>query len=116
MSLRDVKEYYMRMTSDYLELKNTIDRLEAEVTEDTAPIVLENIHRLKENAEKVQENYNRLNYIMYLFDMPNRKSKKARWVNQNKKRLKEIPEKDRMAFVTKENQANIDGLKKYIKC
>ena len=116
MSLKDVKEYYMRMTSDYLDLKETLDRLESEVTEDTAPIVLENIQRLKENAEKVQENYNRLNYIMYLFDLPNRKEKKARWVNQNKKRLKEIPEKDRMAFVQGENKTNIDELKKYIKC
>ena len=53
---------------------------------------------------------------MYLFDMPNKKEKKARWVNQNNKRLKEIPEKDRMKFVHGENQANIDEIKKYIKC
>lgn len=114
MSIEHVKDYYMRMTSDYLELKETIDRLEAEVTEDTAPIVLENIHRLKENANKVQENYNRIKYIMYLLDKPKNKKKQARWEKQNKRKLESIPEKDRLKYIHEDNKNNIDLIRSFM--
>ena len=116
MSIKHVRDYYLRVTADYVELKNTLDQLESEVNEETSKEALANIESIRQSAQKVQENYNRLNYIMYLLDMPQKGSKKSRWENQNKKRLDSIPEKDRMKYVQKENKMNLDEIKKYIKC
>lgn len=116
MSIKDVREYHLKMTADYIDLKETIDKLESEITEETSKDALNNISLLKEQVEKVQENYNRINYIMYLFDKPTRKSKRKKWEKQNQKRLNSIPEKDRLEFISKENKNNLDGLKKYVKC
>ena len=116
MSIKDVREYHLKMTSDYVDLKETINKLESEITEETSKEALNNISLLKEQAEKVQENYNRINYIMYLFDKPTRKSKHKKWEKQNENRLKIIPIKDRLDGISEENKNNLDGLKKYVKC
>lgn len=116
MSIKDVRDYHLRMTSDFVELKETIKQLESEITPDMSTEALQNIESLKKRAERIQENYNRINYIIYLLDMPTRKSKKARWENQEKKRLGRIPESDRLTGVHKENKSNLEELKKYMKC
>lgn len=116
MSVKDVREYYMKMTADYMELKETLSILESEVTPETSELALKNIDAIKQRVAKLQENYNRINYIMFLLDMPQRKNKKVKWVNQEKKRLDAIPEKDRLEFIQKENKEIVDGLKSYIKC
>ena len=116
MSVKDVKDYYMKMTADYIEMKDTIDRMESEVTEETAKVVLENIKQLKATAEKVEENYRRISYIMFLLDMPNRKKKRDRYKNQNKKLLNKIPNKDTLEGIQEENNKNLNELKTYIDC
>lgn len=116
MSIKDVRDYHTRMTADYIELKETLEKLESEITEETSKEALNNISQLKKQAEHVQENYNRINYIMYLFDKPTRKSKHKKWENQNKKKLSKIPNKDRLSGVSDENKNNLSELKKYISC
>ena len=75
MSIKEVRDYHLRMTSDYLSLKETLDKLESEITPETSTAALANIEQIKKQVARVQENYNRINYIMYLLDMPKRKSK-----------------------------------------
>ena len=116
MSIKEVRDYHLRMTSDYIELKKTLEQLESEVTPETSKVALDNIENIKKQVARVQENYNRINYIIYLLDMPKRKEKHAKWTKQNQKKLEEIPEKDREMLILKENKAVIDDLNNYIKC
>ena len=116
MSIKDVRDYHLRMTADYMELKETIKQLESEITNEMSSEALKNIEILKKRAESVQENYNRINYIIYLLDMPTKKKKQKRWTNQEKRRLESIPTSDRLEAVQEENKSNLDELKKYMKC
>ena len=116
MSIKDVRDYHLKMTSDYMELKTTLDTLQSEIDEESSAEALKNISELKALANKVQENYNRINYIIYLLDKPTRKNKHTKWENQNKKRLNDIPNKDRLDAISKENKQSLDGLKKYVPC
>ena len=116
MSVKEVKEYYMRMTSDYVALKETLQKLESEINEDTTQVVLDNIQQIKKQYTLVEENYNRLSYVMYLLNMPKRNKKKKKWAIQNKNSLNKIPEKDRLEAVHQENKDVISNLKQYISC
>ena len=116
MSIKEVRDYHLRMTSDYLSLKETLDKLESEITPEASTAALANIEQIKKQVARVQENYNRINYIMYLLDMPKRKSKQHSWEKQHKKVFSSIPEKDREEGVSKENKEVISHLNKYIDC
>lgn len=116
MSVKEVKEYYMRMTSDYVGLKDTIKKLESEANENTPQAVLDNIQQIKKQYARVEENYNRLSYVMYLLNMPKRNKKKKRWNKQNQNLLNTIPRKDRADAIHQENKEIIDDLNTYIDC
>ena len=82
MAVKDVRNYYYTMLSQYLEEKQNLADFEEAlkegfITEDQMQEALETVTRL-------EENYHRLVYIMYLIDMPNRGSKKAGYVKQYK--------------------------------
>lgn len=114
MSLKDVKDYHMKMTSDYMQMKKTIDQLESEISPEKSTEALANLNRIKESAKAVEVNYNRINYIMYLLNMPTRKKKQLKYENQHKKQLNNISEKDRLEGIQKENKENISTLKQYL--
>jgi len=116
MSIKDVRDYHLRMTSDYLSLKETLDKLQSEITPETSKEALANIERIKQQVERVQENYNRVNYIIYLLDKPKRKRKQHAWEKQHKKALNAIPKKDKLEGIEKENKEIINDLNKYIDC
>ena len=77
MALIDVKQYYYKMLNQYLEMKNDLADFEqavrdGHITEDQLAIV-------KEDLAVVELNYNRLTYIMYLFELPKQKYKKLKF-------------------------------------
>ena len=83
MAIRDVKEYYFKMLGQYMEMKADMADFEQAlrdgfITEDQLQAALEDVNR-------VQQNYERLTYIMYLLSLPNRKSKQPRYNKINKK-------------------------------
>jgi hypothetical protein len=93
MAVKDVKEYYLKMLAQYLEMKNDLADFEEAlkngfITEDQMQAAMEEVNAL-------QVNYDRLTYIMYLLELPNRKSKHARHNKANKKILDAL--KDRKA-------------------
>jgi hypothetical protein len=88
MALKDVKDYYFKMLAQYLEMKADIADFEQAlkdgfITEDQLQTALEEV-------DKVKQNYERLSYIMYLLDLPNKKSKKVKHNNMNKKLIAEF--------------------------
>jgi hypothetical protein len=82
MALRDVKQYYYAMLSQYLEEKQNLEDFsealkEGLITEDQMQAAMESVASL-------EENYHRLAYIMYLFNIPNRATKKPAYIRQHK--------------------------------
>lgn len=76
MALRDVKEYYYTMLNQYVELKADLDEFDRAlnngyITEDKLTEVKADVLDAKANLERIQ-------YILYLFNLPNRKKKRAK--------------------------------------
>lgn len=112
MAIRHVREYYERMVSDYVEMKTVLEEME-KLSEDKASTALNNIEQIKHQVEILEANYKRLSYIMFLLNQPNKEKKKKRYFSQEKKKLDDIPYKDRKEAIIKENSAVIENLKSY---
>ena len=82
MAVKDVKNYFYTMLSQYLEEKQNLADFEEALKE--GYITQEQMQEALENVSNLETNYHRLVYIMYLLDMPNRKSKKDGYVKQYK--------------------------------
>ena len=88
MAIKDVKQYFYSMLSQYLEEKQNLADFEAALKEGL--ITEEQMQEALDTVAGLETNYHRLVYIMYLLDMPNRGSKKAAYVKQYKNILKEL--------------------------
>lgn len=88
MAIKDVRQYYYTMLSQYLEEKQNLADFEEALKEGL--ITEDQMNEAIEVVSGLETNYHRLVYIMYLLNMPNRGSKKAAYVNQYKNILKEL--------------------------
>lgn len=88
MAIKDVKHYFYTMLAQYLEEKQNLADFEEALKDGL--ITEDQMQEAKETVAGLETNYYRLAYIMYLFDMPNRGSKKAAYVKQYKSILKEL--------------------------
>lgn len=113
MAIKDVREYYERTVSDYVEMKRVLDELE-NISKEKAAAAYDHIETIKEQVRLLESNYKRLAYIMYLLNMPKRKEKKKKYKKLEKNKLSEIHEKDTMEGVIKEDSEIIDNLKSYL--
>ena len=80
MAIKDVRHYFYTMLAQYLEEKQNLADF-AEALENGL-ITEEQMQEAMANVASLEDNYHRLAYIMYLFDMPNRASKKKGYVRQ----------------------------------
>lgn len=110
MSVKHVKEYYNKIFGQYKELKTTIETLESQITEDTAQAQLSNIENIKRMTEQVKANYERIAYIIFLLNQPNRDKKAQRYNKAEQKRLSQISKDNRLSGVVKENKEILDKL------
>jgi hypothetical protein len=85
MAIKDVKKYYYTMQAQYLELKQDLE----DYTEafKSGFITEDQLEDIKAYVSAIEANYERLRYIMYLFNLPNRAEKKKRF---NKAQAKEL--------------------------
>ena len=81
MAIRDVKEYYFKMLSQYMEMKADLADFEQALKDGF--ITEEQMQAAFAEVERVQQNYERLSYIMYLLNLPNRKSKQKKYNTMN---------------------------------
>lgn len=88
MAIKDVKNYFYTMLCQYIEEKQNLADFEAALKE--GHITEDQMQEALETVAGLEENYHRLVYIMYLLNMPNRKSKKADYVRQHKEILDEL--------------------------
>lgn len=78
MALTDVKRYYYTMLKQYIEMKDNIADFEQAVRD--GHITEEQLEVAKEDVAVVEANYQRLSYIMYLFELPKNKKKKLKYI------------------------------------
>lgn len=88
MAIKDVRQYFYTMLAQYLEEKQNLADFEEALKDGL--ITEDQMQEAKETVIELETNYHRLAYIMYLFDMPNRGSKKDTYVRQYKPILKEL--------------------------
>ena len=88
MAVKDVRRYYYTMLSQYLEEKQNLADFEDALKEGL--ITEEQMKEAMDTVSELEQNYHRLTYIMYLLDMPKRKSKQDIYVKQYKNILDEL--------------------------
>lgn len=79
--LGDVKTYYYKVLSQYLEVKDDLKDFEQAlkdgyITEDKLQSEIEDVERIKENVDRIA-------YILYLFNLPRRKEKRVKYKKAN---------------------------------
>ena len=106
MAVKDVRNYFYTMLSQYIEEKQNLADFEEALRD--GHITQEQMQEAMENVANLETNYHRLVYIMYLLDMPNRKSKKAGYVKQYQTILEELQKLG--ADVNSVKEENTDAL------
>ena len=81
MAIGDVRSYYYTVLAQYLEEKQNLADFEQALREGL--ITEDKMQEAMEIVAGLETNYHRLAYIMYLFDMPNRTTKKSNYIKQN---------------------------------
>jgi len=114
MAVKDVREYYWKLKAQYEEMENDLaDFNEALqngfITEDRLAEVKDEVERMKINCDRVA-------FIIYLLEMPNRPSKKPKYNKQNIKLLKEFDRRDATdENVFAENKSALDHIRAELK-
>ena len=114
MAAKDVKEYYFKLIAQKAELE--ADLADFEEALKNGFITEEQMQAAKDELIPYQINLDRLTYIMYLLELPNRKTKKAKFANQNKKVLNELEKRkaDEQSVIS-ENKSALDAFRKEVK-
>ena len=114
MAARDVKEYYFKLIAQKAELE--ADLADFEEALKNGFITEEQMQAAKDELIPYQINLDRITYIIYLLELPNRKTKKAKFAKQNKKILDELGKRnaDEQSVVA-ENKSALDAFRKEVK-
>ena len=114
MAIEDVKNYYYQMQAQYLEMKADLADFEQALQDGF--ITEDQLEAAKEEVVKIENNYDRLSYIMYLLEMPNRNSKKAYYAKTNKSVVNFLDlHAATEANVVEENRSALEQLRKELK-
>ena len=106
MSKRHFEDYLNKVYNSYLQLEKVYNTYLEECQKDM--VEPERLQSLEEMIKPVKDSYNTLRYIKYLLDMPNRESKGARYINQNKRLLNSIDDKYKKEAVLRANEETIN--------
>ena len=114
MAARDIKEYYFKLIAQKAELE--ADLADFEEALKNGFITEEQMQAAKDELIPYQINLDRLTYIVYLLELPNRKAKKAKFAKQNKKILDELIKRnaDEQSVIA-ENKSALDAFRKEVK-
>lgn len=114
MAIKDVKNYYYTMQAQYLEMQADLADFEKALADGF--ITEEQLASIKEDVAQVKCNYDRLSYIMYLFEVPNRDKKKDAFYRNTAKIKAELSaRKADQAAVRAENESVLTHLRNELK-
>ena len=114
MAVKDVKEYYFKLIAQKAELEADLTDFEEALK--NGFITEEQMQAAKDELIPYQINLDRLTYIMYLLELPNRKAKKAKYNKANKKIIEALKNRKADAeSVELENKSALDNFRKELK-
>ena len=76
MAVRDFRQYLGTVQRQYLEMKADLKDFEQALKDGF--ITEEKLQEVIEDVNKIETNYNRLLYVAYLLELPNRNEKKSK--------------------------------------
>ena len=111
MAIKDVKQYYYTMQAQYMEMQSDLADFEQAFAD--GYVTEDQLAAAREDIDKLRVNYDRLTYIMYLLEIPNRPRKKARHAKASKDLQEFFAEASAgSAEVELENRSALEALRK----
>lgn len=86
MSVRHIKEYSQKIDNQYYQMVDILRELEKELADKIIdPEIIDNF---KATMEPIKINKDRIDYILFLLNTPNKKSKQKSYEKQNRELIK----------------------------
>lgn len=114
MAIKEVKQYYYAMQAQYLEMKADLADFEQGLQD--GYITEDQLEAAKEEINLLENNYDRLSYILYLLEIPNKNSKKAKHKKTSQQLLTYFDKRNATEEAVKaENKSALDTLRAELK-
>jgi hypothetical protein len=114
MAIKDAKQYYYTMLNQYLEMKADLADFERALAD--GHITEDQLEAVREEVFVLENNFDRISYIMYLLEMPNRSHKKDGYRKSNKALEQYFTDtRATMSAVREENKSALDQLREELK-
>ena len=112
MSIKHVKKYYHQQSNQYMQMLNTVKELQKMAN--NGEYSNEQLTSIQQLITKLKENMDRISYIVYLLQLPNRSKKEKKFREANKE-LEEAMSDFNDVSVEEENSNILKELKeKYL--
>lgn len=109
MSVRDIKEHYEKVYSNYKDMISLLHSLEKEAEESI--VSPERIKEFEESIAPIKDNFETWSWVMYLLNLPNKKEKKKRYVQLNENKMNRIGKKNNYDTKLNECKEIVNNLK-----
>lgn len=109
MAYKHIKEYYDKICEQYLEMKDEIRDFEIEAQNNI--MEPERLDMIKEQIKPLMDNYERWSYMMYLLNLPVKKSKQKSYQERNKKFISNLNKNNSLQSVLEENKQVINKMR-----
>ena len=109
MAYKNIKEDYDKICEQYLEMKDEIRDFEIEAQNNI--MEPERLDMIKEQIKPLMDNYERWSYMMYLLNLPVKKSKQKSYQERNKKFINNLNKNNSLQSVLEENKQVINKMK-----
>lgn len=108
MALKDVLNYYKVVCNQYSELNTELKDFQKECEQGL--IEPERLEQIQESIKPLMQNYERISYIMYLFNQPSRKKKISKYKKANQKFLDRLQKSNSLDTTIQENNEVIKSI------
>lgn len=109
MSKKHIDNYYAQVCEDYKEALKEIKEFEKECSEGL--VEPERVEKLKETLQPLLNNKEQMDYIMFLYNMPDKKDKVEKYKSVKKKVLARIKKENTTDFKLSQNKEVLKNLK-----
>lgn len=113
MSVKHVIEYYKKMDKQRSDMLSMLELFDKQMR--TSMVDSEKYEQIKKMAETFNTNYQRLSYVIYLLNQPNKKKKQQDYARRNKKFLQALDKKHSLDSVLNENSTVLKSIDRAVK-
>lgn len=111
MARKDVVKYYINVQNQYIEMVNDVKDFDEALKE--GKVEQWQFDNAQNMLARIKENYERLTYIVFLLNAPNRKDKKQKYFKNNSNLIKVLSTSGE-EYVIKENDDVLKEFKKLV--